>query len=152
MPSQAQTRSTAGQSNFSPSAGHTFRTGLTSVAIAVALNLVVYGAARLAGADMLMQRSEAEPAMEIGIGPVATLTAVPMLLATLLLLLVRRWGARAWTVLAITGLVVGIVTVPLPFTVIAEGSTRVGLALMHVVAGAVWFIVVRRGTADRRAG
>ncbi|MEO6143711.1 MAG: DUF6069 family protein [Dermatophilaceae bacterium] len=141
--------SDAPSSMVSPSVSSTWRTGLTSVGIALVANLVVLGVARLAGADMLVQRSETVTAMMIGVGPVSVLTVGPMLLATLLLLPLRRWGARAWHALAVTGLVVALVTVPAPFTMLAEGSTRVALALMHVIAGVVWFIVVRR--AARRA-
>lgn len=52
------------------------------------------------------------------------------------------------------GLVIALVTVPAPFTVLAGTSTRVALALMHLVAGAAWFAVVRRATTatDSAAG
>lgn len=150
MSTEAHAPAARTQSDFFPSAGATWRSGLTSAAVALVLNLVILAVARLAGADMLMQRDETVAAMSIGVGPVATFTVVPMLLATALLLPLRRRGARAWRALATAGLVVGIVTVPLPFTVLAEGSTRGALAVMHVVAGVVWFVVVRRA-ADRRA-
>jgi small-conductance mechanosensitive channel len=120
---------------------------LTSAAIALAGNLVVLVVARLTGADMLVQRDQATAPMTIGVVPVALTTVAPTLLATALLQATRRRGPRAWRALAVAGLVVGIVTVPAPFTLLAETSTRVPLALMHVITGAVWFTVVRRAAA-----
>ena len=130
-----------------PSAASTWRTGAASAAAALAGNAVLLVVARAAGADLLVRRALGEPAQGVGLGAVAVMTLAPVLLATLVLLLVRRWGARAWRALAVVGLVVALVTVPAPFTVLADTSTRVALALMHVVAGVAWFVVVRRAAA-----
>ena len=135
---------TSHASPFAPGTARTWQTGLTSGTAALATNAVVFAVARAAGADMLVRREVTEPAMAVGLGTVAAMTLVPMLAATLLLLAVRRWGPRSWRALAVIGLVVALVTVPAPFTVLAGTSTRVALALMHVVAGVAWFTVVRR--------
>ncbi len=129
---------------FAPSAGRTWRTGLTSIGIALAANLVVLAVALQAGAEMVAAQTS------IGVFFVAVNTVVPLLIATLVLLPLRRWGAGAWRVLATTGLAIGLLSSPAPFTVSAENSTRAALAAMHVITGVVWFLIVRRAAA--RAG
>ena len=126
---------------FTPSAGRTWRTGLTSICIALAANLAVLAVAVLAGAEMVAAQTS------IGVFLVSVNTVVPQLVATLVLLPLRRWGARAWRVLATTGLAIGLVSSPAPFTVSAEDPTRAALAAMHVITGVVWFLVVRRAVA-----
>src|SRR5680860_1575937 len=105
MSVQARTFSDDRRSDFAPDAGRAWRTGLTSTGIAVVVNLVILGVARLTGAAMVVQPSQDAAAMTIGVGAVVVTVAVPMLVATLLLLTVRRWGARAWRALATAGLV-----------------------------------------------
>ena len=126
---------------FTPSAGRTWRTGLTSICIALAANLAVLAVAVLAGAEMVAAQTS------IGVFVVSVNTVVPLLVATLVLLPLRRWGARAWRVLVTTGLAIGFVSSPAPFTVSAEDPTRVALVAMHVITGVVWFLVVRRAVA-----
>jgi hypothetical protein len=111
---------------------------VTSIGIALAANLAVLGVALLAGAEMVAAKTS------IGVFFVAANTVVPLLVATLILLPLRRWGARAWRVLATTGLVIGLVSSPAPFTVSAENSTRAALTVMHLITGVVWFLIVRR--------
>ena len=127
---------------FTPSAGRTWRTGLTSTCIAVAVNLAVLGVALRVGAAMVAAQNS------IGVFAVSVMTVVPLLVATLVLRTLRRWGARAWRVLATTGLAIGLLSSPAPFTVSAEDPTRVALAAMHVITGVVWFLVVRRAVAQ----
>lgn len=126
-----------------------WRAGLTAIAGALVTNVIVVVVARALGADMLVRTDLTQPAMAVGFGMVALLTVVPMLLGTLLLLPLRRRGAKAWRVLAVVGLVVALVTVPAPFTVLAQAGTQVALASMHVVAGVAWFVAVTRAAAGR---
>ena len=129
---------------FTPSAVHTWGTGLTSIGIALTANLSVLAVALLAGVEMVAAQNS------IGVFFVAANTVVPLLVATLVLLPLRRWGARAWRALATTGLAIGLASSPAPFTVSAENSTRAALTAMHVITGVVWFLIVRRAAA--RAG
>ena len=87
--------------------------------------------------------------MTIGIPMIASMTSAPILVATGLLLALRRNGMRVWGHLGTLGLVVALVTVPAPFTVLASISTQVALASMHVVTGLAWFFVVRRVVRHR---
>jgi len=147
--SRVSTSSAPTAGTFAPSAGSTWRTGLTSTGVALAANLAVLAVARLFGADMAVQQPASQTAITVGVGLVALMTLAPLLIATLLLLPLRRRGARAWRALALTGLVIGVITVPGPFTVLADNDTRAALASMHVLTGAIWFAVVRRAAHDR---
>jgi hypothetical protein len=131
-------------SAFNPSTRYTWRTGLTSIGIALAANLTVLGVALLVGAEMVAAQTSISGLF------VAATTVVPLLAATLVLLPLRRWGARAWRVLATTGLAIGLVSSRASFTVSAENSTRAALAAMHLITGVTWFVIVRRAAA--RAG
>lgn len=125
-----------------------WRAGLIASAAALAANITLLYLARGLGADMAVRRAETEAVMTIGIGTVTLMTLLPMLVATLLLPLLRRWGPRAWHLLAAVGLLVAMVTVPAPFTMLAQTGTQVVLACMHLTAGIAWFVVVRRAARN----
>lgn len=129
------------------SAATTWRTGLLAAGTALVVNLLVLVVSRALGADFLVQQTPDATAAEVTVVMVAVMTVVPVLVATALLLVARRWGARAWRALAAVGLALGLLTVPMPFTVEATTGTQVGLALMHVVVGVVWFVLVRRAAS-----
>lgn len=125
-------------------AATTWRTGLVAAGIAGLANVVVLVSAGALGADLLVRQTPDAAATEVSIGMVAVMSVAPVVLATVVLLVLRRWGARAWRVLAAVGLALGLLTVPMPFTADATTGTQVALALMHVITGVVWFVLVRR--------
>ena len=145
MPTAAPQTSVRSTPAFTPSVGRTWRTGLTSIGIALAANLAVLAVAVLAGTEMVAAQ------MSINAFFVAVTTVVPLLIATLVLLPLHRWGAKAWRALATTGLAIGLLSSPAPFTVSADDPTRAALAAMHVITGVVWFLVVRRAAARAEA-
>jgi Family of unknown function (DUF6069) len=121
-----------------------WRTGAWSAGIAIVINLIVLGLGRLAGADMSVQPPGSPAPMTIGVAQVVATVLVPLLVATGLLIAVRRRGARAWRLLAAVGLAVGLITVAMPVLATATAATTTVLATMHVVTGLVWFILVWR--------
>ncbi len=121
-----------------------WRTGGLAIAVALAGNLIAFAVASVAGAGMTVQPLGASEAMNIRPGLVIVTTASPLLGATVLLVLVRRLGERAWRVLAAVGLVLGVLTIAMPLTVTASTGTQVALGSMHVLTGLVWFVLVRR--------
>ncbi|WP_258725810.1 DUF6069 family protein [Cellulomonas sp. NS3] len=129
------------------SAATTWRTGLVAAGVALVANLLVLVVSRALGADHLVRQTPDAAASEVTFVMVVVMTVVPLLVATALLLPLRRWGARAWRTLAAVGLALGLLTVPMPFAVDATTGTQVGLALMHVVVGVVWFVLVRRAAS-----
>lgn len=120
--------------------------GIRAVIGAGVLNLLVLVVGRLAGANMSVVRTGATDAMEIGAGIVVLMTVLPLALGTAALALATRWGSRGWATVGWLGLAVGLLTTVMPFTVDASTSTAVTLAVMHVVAGVVWFVLVRRSS------
>ncbi|GEA86558.1 DUF6069 family protein [Cellulomonas cellasea] len=130
------------------SAATTWRTGLVAAGIAGLANLVVLAVAGALGADLLVRQTPDAAANEVTFGMVAVMSVAPIVLATVVLLVLRRWGAWAWRALAAVGLALGLLTVPMPFAVDATTGTQVALATMHVVAGVVWFVLVRRAASD----
>ncbi|MBA3989675.1 MAG: hypothetical protein H0X54_01350 [Propionibacteriales bacterium] len=133
-----------------PSVGSAALVGAKSAGASLAANLAVLGVATLAGADMLVRPDANKPVMQVGVILVAATTLLPLLLATMLLIPARRWGARGWRALAVAGLVVGVVSVVMPLGAQARPGTQLALASMHVITGVAWFLVVRRATARLR--
>jgi hypothetical protein len=113
-----------------------------AVAATVAINLVVLGIASTAGAPMLTGAADApEP---VGVQAVVLASLVPMLLGAVLVVLVASRVPGLVRVLAWVGLSLGAVTAAAPLVLALDVSTGVALALMHLVAGVVWFVAVRR--------
>jgi hypothetical protein len=118
-------------------------TGLRTAVLSLVANLVILAVGRLAGADLLVTPPGADT-NEVGPATVTFMTLTPLLVGTLTLVVADRWGARGWRLLAWLGLVIGVVSAVMPFTVTATPATHLTLAPMHLVAGAAWFASVRR--------
>lgn len=123
-----------------------WRTTLAAAAVIAATNLVVLGVGHLAGADMRVAQTAGSTATEVGVDSVLLMSAVPAILGGLTLWLAARRGVRAWRAVGWLGLALGVLTIPMPFTVQASTGTSLTLASMHVVAGLVWLTAVHRAT------
>jgi hypothetical protein len=121
------------------------RTPLTTLVVSLGLNLLIWAGAQLAGADFEVSRPGAQP-MTVGPVTIALMTAAPVLLGSVVLAVATRRSPRAQPVLGWLGLVIGILTAPMPFTVQAGTGTQVTLAAMHLVSGAVWWLTLRRSS------
>lgn len=126
--------------------GEVARVGVVAAGAAVVTNLSVLLLGRVAGADMVLGRGSAT--QTVAVVPVVVATLIGLLAGTVLLVVVCNRGHRAWTAVAITGLVVGLATVPAPLSMAAETTTHATLAAMHAVTGLVWFLVVRRAARN----
>ena len=108
-----------------------------AIAIAVVLNLVVFGIGSAAGATWLAN------GQTIAWFLVVVATIIPMAIGGVLTgFLSRRW-AKAMFVMAWVGLVFGVVTMPSPLLATENRPTGVALAAMHLITGVAWFIAVR---------
>ena len=125
-----------------------WRAGALTGAVALAANLTVLVAGNLAGADMSVLQPGADEAMTVGPVQVVATSLLPVALATGVLVAVRRRAPAAWRFLATAGLVVGVLSIVMPLAVTATGGTKATLAVMHLVTGAVWFLVVRRAAGQ----
>lgn len=110
--------------------------------IAATASLVLYVAARFAGTDFHVTPAGAARGMDVSAVFVLITIAVPILLGTLVLRTLAG-RARAWSVLAWTGLALGLVTTVIPLTASADTSARLTLAAMHVLTGAAWWYALR---------
>ncbi len=121
------------------------RTSLAILGTSLGLNLLIWAGALLAGADFEVSRAGAEP-MTVGAVTIALMTVAPLLLGGVVLALATRRSPRALTVLGWLGLAIGILTAPMPFTMLAGTGTQVALAAMHVVTGVVWWLALPRSS------
>lgn len=122
--------------------------GGTALIVALALNLATLVVAKIVGVEMAVRPSGAAAAMEINGWLVFATTVVPLLVASVLLYLTRQHRPRAWQVLAMVGLAIGVLTVAMPLSATATAGTKVALTLMHLATGIVWFVVVRRAATE----
>lgn len=121
------------------------RAGAVIAGAAAGANLLFWAIGRAFGTDYLVAPAGGGPghAQTIGPGMVVAMTVVPVILGSVLLALTRGASHRWWPRLAAGGLAVGILTVAMPLAATASAGARALLAVMHVVAGAAWFIGVR---------
>ncbi len=131
-----------------PDLGRTVLVGATSALVALVANLAVLVIAVLTDTEMLVRPGADREPMQIGVVLVVVTTVLPLFVGTVLLLLARRWRLRGWLTLAVAGLVIGFISVVMPFSVPAEIGTRLALGLMHIITGVTWYVVVRRAAAQ----
>ncbi|GAA4736816.1 DUF6069 family protein [Phytohabitans rumicis] len=108
-----------------------------ATAAAVVVNLLILWAGSAAGASL-----EIDAPYDLNAAAVALSTAMPMLAASaLVVLLARRYpAARRW--FAWAGAAFALLTAAMPFTVAEDTATAVTLALMHLVAGTAWLTAI----------
>jgi hypothetical protein len=108
------------------------RTGLV-IALAVVINVAVYLIATAAGVEILVPQG-ATPT-PLSVVPVVVFTIVPLALAAVLLLVLRRVGVSSPRVFAGVVVVMALLSLLAPLTADLSASNKVTLAVMHVVAG-----------------
>jgi hypothetical protein len=120
--------------------------------VAAVLNTLLWGLGRSLGVDFVVVPPGRTPAdvLTIGAGTVAAMTVLPVLLGSGLLAATRGASERWWPRLALTGLLIGMVTVAMPLAATASTGTKVFLAAMHLVTGVTWFVQVRRASTGGR--
>ena len=126
-----------------------WRTAFVAATTISVANVVVLGVGQLSGADMRVAQTAGAAATQVGVGMVLLMSVGPTIPGGLALWLAARRSARAWRGVGWAGLALGVLTVPLPYTVQASSDTSLTLAVMHLVGGLVWFGAVRRAGARR---
>ncbi|MCM8749622.1 DUF6069 family protein [Thermomicrobiaceae bacterium CFH 74404] len=107
--------------------------GVLAAIVAVALNVVIYLSADALGASFVVQPPNREPS-EVTAGGVVVLTAVPLIIATVVYGVLRRFTRQAFRVFVVLALVVFLILLIPPLGAAPELSTAAALILMHVVA------------------
>ena len=108
------------------------RTGLV-IAVAAVINVAVYLIATAAGVEILVPQGGTPTPLSVV--PVVVFTIVPLVLAAVLLLVLRRVGVSGPRVFAGVVVVVALLSLLAPLTADLTASNKVTLAVMHVVAG-----------------
>jgi hypothetical protein len=108
------------------------RTGLV-IAAATLINVAVYLIARAVGMEILVPMG-ASP-VPLSAAPVVLFTVVPLVLAVVFLLVLRRVGSSGSRVFAGVVLTVAVLSLVAPVTADLTVSNTLVLATMHVVAG-----------------
>ena len=108
------------------------RTGLV-IAVAAAINVAVYLIAKAAGVEILVPQGGSPTPLSVVL--VVVFTIVPLVLAAVLLLVLRRVGVSNQRVFAGVVVVVTALSLLAPLTADLIASNKLALAAMHVVAG-----------------
>lgn len=119
-------------------------------AISVVVNVVIYVIARIADVDLLVPEGPGSDELaRLGIGPVVIASVIPLIIAALLALGLRRWTSQPTTifrVIVVVGFVLSYVNV---VTADLTGGTAVTVGLMHpIVAVAAWFFLTPLTSSD----
>jgi hypothetical protein len=112
-----------------------------AAAVAMLVNLAVYTAGHWAGVDFDVVSFIGNRHETVGPRAITTMTLVPWLVGSIMLVLTRRRAARLWPWLGWAGVALALVTVP--FFNQAELATKLNLAVMHLAVGGLWFGAVR---------
>lgn len=127
-----------------------WKAGAISTVLALTANLAALAVATAAGAEMMVRPAGTTETLTVGALLVIATTVVPLTLGTILLVIRRGRGPRAWRALAVVGLAIGLITVIGPLTTTASAGTKTALAFMHVATGVIWFLAVRRAATQDR--
>ncbi|RCK68827.1 hypothetical protein DT076_14755 [Desertihabitans brevis] len=119
--------------------------GVVAAVLATVLNMLLFVTVRGQGASMEVAPFGG-PAMAVVVSAVAVVTAVVVLVGAGIAALLARWSSR-WVMLwAWAAVVIGIATALVPLSATDEFGTAVGLAVLHIVPGAVLAVALLRRT------
>jgi len=108
------------------------RTGLV-IAVAAVINVAVYLVATAIGVEILVPQGATPTPLSVVM--VVAFTVVPLVLAAVLLLVLRRVGVSNPRVFAGVVVVVALLSLLAPLTADLTASNKVTLVVMHLVAG-----------------
>ena len=110
---------------------------LIAGAIAAVANLVVYFIAGAANVPLQIAAPGSSELQRLPFVPVVLASLIPALVATALLLVLRRFTPRADTVFQVIAVIFLVVSFSGPLGMPTDGATKFVLNLMHVVAGVI---------------
>ncbi len=111
--------------------------------IAAIANSIVFLIAKGSDATMIVNQGGSQ---EIALPMVLSSTLLGLVFAAFIASRIGMKSQGFLSKLPIIGLVFGIVTAVAPFTASDDSKTSLALALMHVVAGVMWFLGTKRST------
>jgi hypothetical protein len=127
------------------------RTGLV-IAVATVINVAVFLIARAIGVEILVPQGATSTTLSVV--PVVAFTIVPLVLAAVFLLVLRRVGVSSPRVFGAIVVVGTLLSLFAPLTAELSASNKVTLVVMHLVAGLAALIgltpLYRPAPADAR--
>jgi hypothetical protein len=127
------------------------RTGLV-IAVATVINVAVFLIARAIGVEILVPQGATPTTLSVV--PVVVFTIVPLVLAAVFLLVLRRVGVSSPGVFGAIVVVGTVLSLFAPLTAELSASNKVTLVVMHLVAGLAALIgltpLYRPAPADAR--
>mgnify|MGYP000509766183 CR=1 FL=1 len=108
--------------------------------IAAVINSVIFLLAKSANAAMTVKQSEIKLSM------VFAETLIALIVASVIASLIAKLSKSFSSKMALIGAVFGVATAIAPLTSADDSKTGIALALNHVVAGALWYVGVKRTT------
>lgn len=122
--------------------GRVWRAGATAAVAAAAVNVVILVAAKAAGVQFFVPDMQGR-IVEVGIGQVALMSILPLMLGTAAAAVAARFSAGLrW----IQGAAVGLTLLSFigPLALDSPASTKLVLSAMHVVAGITFVSAIER--------
>lgn len=110
-----------------------WQAGWLAAVIAAVVNVAVYAAARALGTPFIVEPPNRDPS-EISAGGVIVFSVVPLVIATGIYGLLRRFTRRPLRVFLLLAVIVFLLLLIPPLGAAREPSTAAALILMHVVA------------------
>lgn len=130
--------------------GALWKAGATAALVGAAATEAVGGIARAVGVPMQAGGFGASHAEAIGVGAFTMATVLNLIIGTLLAAALVRWARRPERTFVRAALTLTAVSfVPVVLAPHTSGSTKVTLALTHVVVAAVAIPMLRRAVAAR---
>jgi hypothetical protein len=114
-----------------------WRAGLAVAGVAAVVNLIVFAVAKAAGVTFVVS-FPGEPPQDVNAFTVVLVTVIGVSLGTALTALAVRRLQRGLLVARITAAVLTVASLVIPISVEASTSTKVSLATMHVLGGAIF--------------
>jgi hypothetical protein len=108
--------------------------------VAAVINSVIFLLAKSANAAMTVNQGEIKVSM------VFVETLVALIAASFIASFIGRFSKSFTSKLALIGGVFGVVSAIAPLTAADDSKTGIALALNHIVAGALWYVGIKRTT------
>jgi len=120
------------------------RTPVAAVFGATAAATAIWAVATAAGAELTVSFGPGQPIQKITVVNVLVAALVGSLAGWGLLVLLRRFTAKARAIWTVTAIVAALASLAGPLSAIASAGTKVSLVAMHLAVATVTIVVLRR--------
>jgi Family of unknown function (DUF6069) len=122
------------------------RSPMTAVLGATAAAVAIWVVATLAGAELTVSFGTGQPIQKVTVVNVVVAALVGSLAGWGLLVLLRRFTAKARAVWTVTAIVAALLSLASPLSTTSSAGTKGWLVAMHLAVATVLIVVLRRTT------